>query len=82
MAELGLAISIIDAFKETYLIGKFIYKSVQSAIDEKSERQEIEDNLHFELLKLQSFGRWFQKTRGSITDDSEIDKVVPFLGCR
>lgn len=59
ISTFSLAVSIIDAFKETYLLGKYVYRTVHSAMNHKAERQEIENDFHFELLKLQTFGRWF-----------------------
>lgn len=75
ISTLSLAVSIIDAFKETYLLGKYVYRTVHSAMNHKAERQEIENDFHFELLKLQTFGRWFQKAHGIITNDAELDQV-------
>lgn len=73
ISSFHLAISIIDAFKETYLVGKYIYVTIQSAIHEKQEREEVEHAFRVELLRLQTFGRWFCKHRGVIAHDSELD---------
>lgn len=64
----SLAISVVDAFKETYLLGRYVYRTVHSAMNHKAEREELENDSHLELLKLQIFGRWF-KHSGVIAND-------------
>ena len=72
---IGLATAVIDIFKDTYLVSKWVYKTINSGRNYESERKEVADDFHYELLLLQSFGRWFQKRKGTIIYDHELDKV-------
>ena len=75
VSAIGLACSIVDAFKDIYLIGRFVYRKIDSAVRHKAEVQTITEDFYLELLKLQSFGRWFEKSKGLITDDEDLDRV-------
>lgn len=75
VTAIGLTAAILDIFKDTYLVGKWIHATVRSAINHDAEKTEVAEEFYFELLKLQSFGRWFEKSRETIMNDSELDRV-------
>ncbi|KAI9663737.1 MAG: hypothetical protein M1821_007227 [Bathelium mastoideum] len=74
VSAIGLACNVVDAIKDIYLVGKFVYRKIDSAMHHKEEAQAITEDFYLELLKLQSFGRWFEKSKGMITDDEELDR--------
>lgn len=71
----SIALGIISVFKDTYLVGKFIYKTVSSGTNNETERKQIAYDFRRELLLLRSFGKWFVNSKGLITRDSELDEV-------
>jgi hypothetical protein len=56
MEGAGLGLAVVTTFKELYLISKFIYRVIHSVRNSKTERQDLEQEFHLELLYLQSFG--------------------------
>ncbi|KAL8697408.1 MAG: hypothetical protein Q9201_007135 [Fulgogasparrea decipioides] len=75
MAELALALNIIELVKQTYHVARFVYDSVQSAKNEDAERRQIASDLGRELLFLASFERYFEKAHGAIAYDQALDKL-------
>ena len=56
-SALALACNIVDALKDVYLVGRFVYRKIDSAMHHKEEKQVIMEDFYLKLLKLQSFGR-------------------------
>lgn len=75
MAELALALNIIEAVKQTYHVAQFIFEAVKSARNEDVERQQLTTDFGRELLFLASFQRYFEKAHGSIAYDQALDEV-------
>lgn len=75
MDPLSLSLSIITLFQETYLLVRFVYKTVNSAKEADEQREEIASSMRGELLMLESFGRWFTRAGGVVTDDSMLNEV-------
>lgn len=69
-AELGLA--CFTAFKEVYLLGKFVHKTIQSAQNSVRERDDLCKEFRHEMLWLQSFGRVYIQNNG-VMDDQGLD---------
>ena len=77
MDPFSLSVGIITIFQETYLLVRFVYKTVNSAKEADEQREEISSSMRWELLMLESFGRWFTRASGVMTDDSVLDEVQP-----
>ena len=75
MDPLSISVAIITLFQETYLLISYVYRTVDSASHSDSEREDVAASMRWELLMLESFGRWFTKANGSVTDDSMLDEV-------
>ena len=75
MDPLSISVAIITLFQETYLLISYVYKTVDSASDSDSEREDVVASMRWELLMLESFGRWFTRANGTVTDDSMLDEV-------
>jgi hypothetical protein len=75
ITAVGLACNIVNAFKDVYALGKAIYKFADSVAHHEAERKESTEEWYLALLKLQSFGRWFERSKGLITDDPDLDAV-------
>lgn len=75
MDPLSLSLGIITLFQETYLLVNYVYKIVNSAKDSDEEREDIASSMRWELLMLESFGRWFTRANGVVTDDIMLDEV-------
>lgn len=75
MAELALAVNIIEAVKVTYQVAKSVYKAIESAKNEDAEQKQIASDFGRELLFLASFERYLEKTHGAIAYDTTLDEV-------
>jgi len=70
----SITIGLITVFKEVYLLSHCIYKACESAKASEEEREKLRQDLRFELLYIQSFGRYYLNTK-SIANDERLDKV-------
>ncbi|KAL9017409.1 MAG: hypothetical protein Q9185_005287 [Variospora sp. 1 TL-2023] len=75
MAELALAMNIIEAIKLTYHVARFIYKSIESAKAEDAEKARIAADFRRELLFFASFKRYLEKAHMSIAYDKSLDEL-------
>lgn len=80
MAELALALNIVEAVKQTYYVAQFVFETVKSARNEDIERQQLAADFGRELLFLASFERYFEKAHGSIAYDQALDEVSVEFG--
>lgn len=80
MAELALAISILEVVKLTYHVAEFVYKTIKSAKSEDAEQGKIASEFGRELLFLASFERYLEKTHGAIAYDKKLDEVSHWEG--
>lgn len=71
----SLALAIGAACKDVCTIGKFIYKKIQSAAHHEEEKKSMAEDFYLEFLKLESFEVWFDRSRGMITADSDLNEV-------
>lgn len=69
--ELGLA--VFSAFKEVYLLSRFIYRTVGSAQHSITQRETLQTEFKIEMLWLRSFGRLYLQNNG-IMDDSDLNR--------
>ena len=75
MEPVGLAASILTIVDETYVVAKFIYRTVKSAKNADAELDNIMSSMRVELLFLRSFLVYFERARGSITQIADLDEV-------
>ena len=75
MDPFSLFVGIGTLFQETYLLVNYVYKTVSSAKESDEEREDIAASMRWELLMLESFGRWFTRADGDLTEDSMLDEV-------
>ncbi|KAL8705746.1 MAG: hypothetical protein Q9225_008009 [Loekoesia sp. 1 TL-2023] len=75
MAELALAVNIIEVVKLTYHVAEFVYKTIKSANSEDAEQGKIASEFGRELLFLASFERYLEKTHGAIAYDKKLDEL-------
>lgn len=68
MDPLSLTLSLITAFKEVYLVSKFIYHTMASARHSDTERESLRKEFRFEFLFVQSFGQYFLKGKGLVNN--------------
>jgi hypothetical protein len=74
----GLSLAVLTAYKEVYLIAKFIYSTAASARNSESERRDLSVEFKYELLFLQSLGVVFFRGEG-IMFDADLDQVSTFM---
>ncbi|KAL8959412.1 MAG: hypothetical protein Q9193_003721 [Seirophora villosa] len=75
MAELALAVNIIEVMKLTYRVAHFIYGSIEAAKTEDAEKAQIASNFRLEFLFLASFKRYLEKNHNSIAYDKALDEL-------
>lgn len=75
MDPLSISVAIITLFQETYLLVTYVYKAVNSATGSDEEREDVVASMRWELLTLESFGRWFTKANRIVTGNSMLDEV-------
>lgn len=71
---LSLTLSLLTAFKEVYLISRCIYRACETAKASDEERTRLRKDIRFELLYLQSFGRYYLKNDGA-ANSTKLDAV-------
>jgi len=72
-ASLGLA--VIAAFKDVYLVAKFVRKTIQSAKHYQNEQASIVSEFEIEILHLRSFWKIFTRKDGNLVDDDLLNNV-------
>jgi hypothetical protein len=72
-ASLGLA--VVAAFKDVYLVAKFIRKTVRSAKHYQIEQTSILSEFKIEILHLRSFWKIFTRKDGNLVDDDMLNNV-------
>lgn len=75
MDPFSLIVGIGTLIQETYLLVNYVYKTVNLAKDSDKEREDVAASMRWELLMLESFGRWFVKANGVLTNDPMLDQV-------
>ncbi|KAL9596348.1 MAG: hypothetical protein Q9219_005865 [cf. Caloplaca sp. 3 TL-2023] len=75
MAELALAVNIVETVKITYHVAQYVYNTIQSGRNEDAERERIAADFRRELLFLASFERYFEKAHGAIAYDQALDEL-------
>ena len=75
MEPVGLAASILTVVDETYVVARFIYRTVKSAKNADAELDNLMSSMRVELLFLRSFLAYFERARGSITQVADLDEV-------
>ncbi|KAJ5712746.1 hypothetical protein N7493_009214 [Penicillium malachiteum] len=71
LTALTLVSTVLDISKDIYSLGRWIYDTASSAKHHDEERKVMIDKFYSELLKLQSFGRLFEKSRQDIKNEEE-----------
>lgn len=75
MEPVSTVLTVVEAFKEVYLLAKFVYKTAQSASHFKEEEKALFDEFEGELLSLESFWAIFVKADGSLIEDDVLNPV-------
>ena len=74
VSAIGLATTVVTTFREVYVIGRFIYNTIDHVKKAQSEREDLQVEFMNEILYLESFGRLYL-SKGGIMGDAELDKV-------
>lgn len=67
-------IALISTFREVYVIGRFIYHTIDHVRKSDAEREELQVEFMNEMLYLESFGRIYL-CKGGLMCDRELDQV-------
>lgn len=68
MEGVGIALAAFTAFKEVYLLSKFISRTIASAKHHQTERASLHVEFEIEFLYLRSLGRLFLQNDGVMND--------------
>ena len=74
MDPLSLTLGLITAFKEVYLLSRCVYRACESARASDEERWKLRRDLRYELIYVQSFGRFYLKNN-NVASDARLDDV-------
>lgn len=72
-ASLGLA--VVAAFKDVYLVAKYIRKTIRSAKHYQTEQTSLLSEFKIEILHLRSFWKLFTRKDGNLVDDDILNNV-------
>lgn len=75
MEPVSTVIAVVEAFKEVYLLAKFVYETAQSASHFQEEEKSLVAEFEIELLHLRSFWTIFTKADGSLIEDNILNQV-------
>jgi len=79
MAEpVSTALTVIAAFKEAYLISRFVYKTAKSSVHLSEEKKLIVSDFKGEVLYLKSFWVVFDFYDGKIVPDANLNEVSTY----
>ena len=74
ISAVSLAATVCSTFREVYVIGRFIYNTIEHVKKSDTEREDLQVEFMNEMLYLESFGRIYLSKSG-IMSDEELDKV-------
>lgn len=75
MEPVSSVIAVVEAFKEVYLLTKFVYESAKSASHFQEEEKSLVAEFEIELLHLRSFWTIFTRADGSLIEDNVLNQV-------
>ena len=78
MEPVGLSLSVLTALKEVYLLSKFVFNTLASVNNHKTEQQYLRFDFYHEFEYTRSFGRLFLQTQGQ-AKDVDLNAVSQFL---
>ncbi|KAF3917108.1 hypothetical protein ABW20_dc0105087 [Dactylellina cionopaga] len=73
MEPVSLTLAVVAAFKDVYLVGKFIHKTACSVKSYFGEQDILHAKFKLELLHLRSFGRLLTRNDGNVIDDELLN---------
>ncbi|KAL8794634.1 MAG: hypothetical protein Q9195_002830 [Heterodermia aff. obscurata] len=76
MDPISLTASILTVVDETYVVARFIYRTIKSSKNADAELDNIMSSMRVELLFLRSFLVYFERARGSITQVQDLDELT------
>lgn len=75
MEPVSTVVAVVEAFKEVYLLTKFVYESAKSASHFQEEEKSLVAEFEIELLHLRSFWTIFIRADGSLIEDNILNQV-------
>ena len=78
MEPISLSLSVLTAFKEAYLLSKFVYNTLALVNNHKMEQQDLQFDFYHEFENTRSFGRLFLQRQGQ-AKDVDLNAVTQFL---
>lgn len=70
----GLALAVVATLKDVYLVGRFIYRTIDSANHRDGERAELKEEFEYEILFLEDFGKLYF-SKGGFIDEGALGEV-------
>lgn len=68
-------VTVVELFKEVYLLARFVYKSAKSASHWQDEEKDLVADFDFQLMHFKSFWVMFTKYDGKFVDDEQLTQV-------
>ena len=75
MEPVSTILTVAEAFKEAYLLARFVYKTARSTAQHHEEEKILVAEFKYELLQLRNFWTLFTRTDGNLIDDDDLNRV-------
>jgi hypothetical protein len=75
MDGVSASLTVISAFKEVYLLSRFVWKVASTAANGNPERKTLAAEFKIEVAHLKLFWWVFIKTDGHLVDDEHLNEV-------
>lgn len=75
MDGISTMVTVVEVFKDVYLLARFVYKTAKSASHCHEEEKDLIADFELELMHFKSFWVMFTKFDGKFVDDTQLTKV-------
>lgn len=82
MDPISFALSVVTAYKEVYLVARFVYTTIRSTKEHQEEVRDLLSKYYREFLFLRTFGRIFVQRKGRVVQDPDLDAVRTYNSIR
>ncbi|KAL1867076.1 hypothetical protein Daus18300_006475 [Diaporthe australafricana] len=74
MEPVSAVLTVAEAFKEAYLLARFVYKTARSTAQYQEEEKSLVAEYEIELLHFRSFWTVFTRADGKLIDDDALNR--------
>lgn len=75
MEPVSTILTVAEAFKEAYLLARFVYKTARSTAQYHEEEKRLVSEFKYELLQVRNFWTLFTRADGNLIDDDDLNQA-------